>query len=249
MGATSDSAVRVVVVHPDLMGTYGDGGNALVLTQRLAWRGFDVELVQAASDRPVPTDGDLYCLGGGEDGPQARSSSALGATGALASAHQAGAVIFAVCAGLQILGRSFPGADGVVRSGLGIVDLATAKEGRRKVGELVVEPEAALGLPTLTGYENHAGVTRLGEGVRPLGRVVVGTGNGAGDGAEGVVGDRVLGTYMHGPALARNPALADLILGWVVGTLDPLDDREEEALRAERLAAAGAARRWRPSWR
>ena len=107
----------------------------------------------------------------------------------------------------------------------------------------------ALGLPTLTGYENHAGLTELGPGVRPLGRVLAGSGNG-GEGREGAVGGRVVGTYLHGPALARNPALADLLLSWVLGReLAPVDDGDVEQLRRERLAAAfgGRARlrRWR----
>lgn len=117
------------------------------------------------------------------------------------------------------------------------------------MGELVVEAEPGLGLPTLTGYENHAGVTTLGPGARPLGKVLVGRGNDAGDGTEGLVSGRVVGTYLHGPVLARNPALADLLLSWVVGPLDPLDDEEVEALRAERIAAARHShlgpRRWR----
>jgi CobQ-like glutamine amidotransferase family enzyme len=106
------------------------------------------------------------------------------------------------------------------------------------VGELVVDADAGLRLPRLTGYENHAGVTSLGPDSQPLGRVLVGRGNDAGDGSEGAVKGHVVGTYLHGPALARNPALADLVLSWVVGDLDPLDDTEVEALRAERMAAA-----------
>ncbi|MDQ4133221.1 MAG: hypothetical protein M3179_08470, partial [Actinomycetota bacterium] len=102
-----------------------------------------------------------------------------------------------------------------------------------------------------TGYENHAGVTALGPAATPLGRVRVGSGNDAGDGTEGAITGRVVGTYLHGPALARNPALADLVLSWVAGPLSPLDDGEVEALRAERMNAAArlgarTPRRW---WR
>ncbi len=74
----------------------------------------------------------------------------------------------------------------------------------------------AFSLPQLTGFENHGGITELGPDARPLGRVVAGSGNGAG-GVEGVVQGRVVGSYLHGPCLARNPALADLLLSWVVG--------------------------------
>ena len=64
-------------------------------------------------------------------------------------------------------------------------------------------------LPPLTGFENHGGPTTLAEGTIALGRVTAGVGNGGGDGSEGAVRGRVVGTYLHGPVLARNPALAD----------------------------------------
>ena len=103
------------------------------------------------------------------------------------------------------------------------------------------EPERRLGLPPLSGYENHAGVTSVGPERPPSGRVRSGVGNGDGSGTDGVWAGRVFGTYLHGPVLARNPALADRCSGWAVGDLAPLDDRDQLALRAERLAAAGAA--------
>ncbi|MGH9087141.1 MAG: type 1 glutamine amidotransferase [Acidimicrobiales bacterium] len=239
----------VAVLLPDLLGTYGDGGNGVVLARRAAWRGIDTDLVEVSSGTPVPT-ADVYCLGGGEDGPEVRAAAILAEDGALARAHERGAAVLAVCAGFQVAGRTFPGADGRRHEGLGLLDVATTKgPGPRAVGELVADP-AVPGLPPLTGFENHGGATTLGPGARPLGRVVVGVGNGAGEGIEGAVGERVVGTYLHGPVLARNPALADLLLGWAVGTeLAPLDDAEESALRSERLAAASRrGRAWR-SWR
>ena len=152
----------------------------------------------------------------------------------------------AVCAGLQILGTSFVGPDGVQADGLGLVDCATRRgSGPRAVGEIVVEPVAGLGLPALSGYENHAGVTSVGPGASPAGQVRYGVGNGDGSGTDGVWAGRVFGTYLHGPVLARNPALADLLLGWAVGPLASLDDHEEQDLRAERLAASGYASRRR----
>lgn len=241
-------SLSVAVVLPDLLGTYGDGGNGVVLARRAAWRGMAVDLLEVPSGVPMPT-ADLYCLGGGEDGPGVRAAAVL-REGTLSRAHERGAVVLAVCAGFQVAGRSFPGADGRFHEGLGLLDVSTAKgTGRRAVGEVLAEPEVP-GLPTLTGFENHGAVTALGPGVRPLARVLAGVGNGGGDGTEGAVGERVVGTYLHGPVLARNPALADLLLGWAVGEdLAALDDAEEEALRAARLAAArrgrGRLRRWR----
>ena len=239
--------VSIALLFPELLGTYGDGGNATVLAQRLRWRGVPAEVVQVTAGEAVPRSCDLYLMGGGEDGPQALAVRELEASGALPRALDAGAAVFAVCAGYQILGNQFLGPDGSPHPGLGLLDCSTARgRGARRVGELVVDPDPALGLPALTGYENHQGVTTLGPSARPLGRVSVGRGNDAGDGTEGVVGDRVVGTYLHGPALARNPALADLILSWVAGPLDPLDDPEVDALRRERIAAARHPHRPRP---
>lgn len=239
--------MRVVVVHPDLLGTYGDGGNGLILSRRLQWRGFGVELIEAMSGSPVPASGDVYCLGGGEDAAQHRAAAELAAGNPLGQAVDSGGAVLAVCAGFQVLGHRYPSADGQMRDGLGIIDIETRKgTGRRPVGELVVTPSLGLGLPQLSGYENHGGLTTLGPDAQPLGRVDAGIGNGGGDGSEGAVVGRVFGTYMHGPVLARNPALADLILSSVVGTLDPLDDSEAESLRAERLRSVSASRRGGP---
>jgi hypothetical protein len=229
--------LRVVVVYPDLLGTYGDGGNGVVLARRAAWHGIPAELIEARSDAPLPS-GDLYTLGGGEDGPQVQATESLADDGTLSRAVGDGAVVFAVCAGYQIVGTTFPAADGSPVPGLGLLDVATVKGGAsRAVGEIVVD--AHLGsVGQLTGFENHGGVTALGGGVRPLGTVRVGVGNG--DHTDGAFSGRVVGTYLHGPALARNPALADLLLSWATGhdDLAPLDDHREQALRAERLKAA-----------
>jgi CobQ-like glutamine amidotransferase family enzyme len=235
MSANNDRAVRIGLVFPELLGTYGDGGNAVVLAQRLRWRGRSAEIVRIGIDDPFPHDCDVYLLGGGEDAPQTLATTRLAEEG-LAAVVERGAAVFAVCAGLQVLGRSFTGSDGEQQPGLGIVDCITRPKGERQIGELVVEP-TAFDLPLLTGFENHGGITELGPGAVPLGRVKVGHGNGTG-GVEGVVSGHVLGTYLHGPALARNPALADLLLSWVAGPLEPLDEPLVERLRTERLKAA-----------
>ena len=108
-----------------------------------------------------------------------------------------------------------------------------------EVGELVCTPSAGCGLTQpLTGFENHGGRTELGPDARPLATVDRGVGNGTPDRAEGVLQGHIAGTYMHGPALARNPALADLLISWAVGTAVPaIDDSWPTKLRSERLAA------------
>lgn len=228
-----ESAVRICVPYPELLGTYGDGGNGVVLAQRLRWRGFAAETVSPPLDEPLPQSCDVYLLGGGEDAPQTLATDHL-RTHDLAAIVDRGAVVLAVCAGLQLLGRSFTDAAGATVAGLGMLDCATRPKGSRMIGEIVVEA-TAFALPRLTGFENHGGITELGPEAVALGRVVSGSGNGTG-GVEGVVQGRVVGTYLHGPCLARNPALADLLLSWVLDeTLDPIDDAVVDVLRGERL--------------
>ena len=230
--------LRLVWIYPDLLSTYGDRGNVLVLERRARLRGLPVELLEVNSDQRVPPDGHIYLMGGGEDLPQTLATRRLQADGGLHQAERQGAVLFAVCAGYQMLGVEFGGADDQAVAGLGLLDIRSGRGERRAVGEIVADVDPALNVPVLSGFENHQGVTRLGPRVRPLARTTLGVGNG--DGTEGAYAGRVLGTYLHGPALVRNPGLADLLLSWVVGPLPPLPPQAEELavrLREERLAA------------
>ena len=232
------SAIRLVWVYPDLLSTYGDRGNLIVLARRARLRGLGIEIAEVNSDQRVPVDGDIYLLGGGEDLPQVLAARRLRAGGGLLAAAGRGAVVFAVCAGYQIIGTEFGGPEGEPVPGLGLLDLRSGRGQRRGVGEITADVDPALGVERLTGFENHQGTTVRGPGVKPLATVLTGVGNG--DGTEGAYAGRILGTYLHGPALVRNPALADLLLGWVAGTLPAVDPRHEELvvnLRRERLAA------------
>jgi lipid II isoglutaminyl synthase (glutamine-hydrolysing) len=244
MTPARDSAVRVGLVYPELLGTYGDRGNAVVLVQRLRWRGHDAELVEVTAGEPIPNSLDVYLFGGGEDDPQVMASAGMRASrAAIQRSRAGGASILAVCAGFQLIGHSYEAADGTMIDGLGLVDAVTRAGPNRLIGELVVEPGPPL--PVLTGFENHGGRTTLGPGERPLGRVLAR--NGSGGDTEGLLGERLIGTYMHGPVLPRNPALADHILSWVVGDLAPVDSTREEQLRAARIHA-GSARGMRKWW-
>lgn len=235
------SSLRLIWVYPDLLSTYGDRGNLLVLERRARLRGITVDSVQVNADQPVPRSGDIYLMGGGEDLPQILAARRLRADGGLNAAAQAGAVVLAVCAGYQVIGEQFGGVEGEPVDGLSILDIRSGRGDRRAVGEVAADVDPELGVPRLTGFENHQGVTRRGAGARPLARVTHGVGNG--DGTEGAYAGRVLGTYLHGPALVRNPGLADLLLTWATGPLAPLDAADENwarHLREERLMAVQA---------
>lgn len=241
--------VRVALVFPSVLGTYGDGGNATVLVERLRWRGLAAEIVVVGIDDELPTQVDLYVLGGGEDSAQTLAVSRLRTT-TLSRAAANGTPIFAVCAGFQILGESFLDGHGAIHAGLGIIDCRTDRlPGPRAVGELLGDA-TDVGTGTVTGYENHGGRTVLGPAARPFATVRHGVGNGDAR-ADGAIQGSVVATYLHGPALARNPALADRLLSSVCGPLTEVDDADAVELRRERLAAlrrAGPAR-WRRQWR
>jgi hypothetical protein len=241
--------VRIALIFPSVLGTYGDGGNASVLAQRLRWRGLAADVIDVGIDEPVPEQADMYVLGGGEDSAQTLAVSKL-AVGALARAVDAGKPLFAVCAGFQILGETFLDGQGNVHAGLGLLDCRTDRlDGPRAVGELLGESTVG-DVGTVTGYENHGGRTVLGPSARPFATVRGGVGNGAA-GVDGAVQGSVVATYLHGPALARNPALADALLSRVAEPLPALNDSEENELRRERIAALNRAKvtRWRRQWR
>jgi CobQ-like glutamine amidotransferase family enzyme len=222
----------VVVLYPELLGTYADRGNALAVRHRARLRGLDAEIVTVHPEDPVPAGADLYLLGGAEDATMVTALDLLRRQPALGRALDAGACALGVCAGFQLLGRVFAAVDGRPVEGLGHLDIRSSRlTGPRAVGEVAVDSPL---VGELQGFENHRGDARLGPGTTPLGAVVHGVGNGH-DGSEGAVQGNVVGTYLHGPVLVRNPALADLLLSRIVGRpLPPVADELVERLRAER---------------
>ncbi|MCV7259628.1 type 1 glutamine amidotransferase [Mycobacterium shimoidei] len=229
--------VRIGLVLPDVMGTYGDSGNAVVLRQRLLLRGIDAEIVEITLSEPVPESLDLYTLGGAEDYAQRLATRHLIKHPGLQRAAARGAPVLAICAAIQVLGQWYETSAGERVDGVGLIDATTSPQPKRTIGEVVSKPLLDGLAEPLTGFENHRGGTALGPAASPLGAVRRGAGNRAGGGFDGVVQGSVVATYMHGPCLARNPELADLLLSRVVGDLPPLELPEVELLRRERLRA------------
>lgn len=231
-----ESTVDIGLLLPDVLGTYSDAGNATILAQRLRWRGIPAEVRTITAHDVPPASCAVYLLGGGEDTAQLFAADWLRRHRELRQALETRAVTLAVCAGLQILGQSMTDSRGKHYPGLGLLDITTAPGRQRSVGEVITRcsiPEVG----SLTGFENHRGLTTLGSGAAPLGLVITGTGNGTGarggrQHTEGVLTDRIVGTYLHGPVLARNPALADHILHRVTGqSLPSLELPDQAALR------------------
>ena len=225
------AALTVVNLLPRLMGTYGDTGNELALAFRLRQRGINAGFLRIEAGQPIPTSADLYLLGGGEDRAQPLAADLIAEP--LARALAEGAYVFAVCAGFQILGRAFTDSRGRAHDGLGVLDAVTAPMPDRAVGEVIVNP--SLPVDAIVGFENHRGGTTLGPGAKPIGHVLEGVGNGDPQRSEGATQGRILATYLHGPVLALNPTLADLVLSHVVGPLEPIDDSYAERARSRRL--------------
>lgn len=238
--------LTIGLVLPDVLGTYGDDGNALVLRQRARMRGIDAEVKQLRYGDAIPESLDIYTVGGGEDTAQILAAQHLAADGGLKRASEAGRPILAICAGLQVLGTNFRAAGRMV-DGLGLIDATTSSLGKRTIGEVASTPLIDGLTAPLTGFENHMGATILGSDASPLGRLTRGVGNCDAHGSrnpddvgvEGAMQGSIIATYMHGPALARNPELADLLLaramGVAVDELAPLDIDCVDQLRKERL--------------
>jgi len=229
--------LTIVEVYPGSMFPQGDGGNLRALEHRARARGVDVETLPAPVGDPLP-EGDLYVLQGAEDEDQPVVAGRLREEGTLARAAAAGKVVVGIGAGYEILGKAFDPPEGVHTEGLGLLDVRTTL-GEHVDNRVVTRPSPRLGLPALVGYEWHRGRSTLGPEATPLAEVEIGVCNGCVPPTDGAVQGHVLGTYLHGPLLPRNPELTDLLLGWALGVeLEPLPSEFAERARRERIAEA-----------
>jgi lipid II isoglutaminyl synthase (glutamine-hydrolysing) len=246
------TTIRVGHLYPDYLNIYADRGNIAVLACRAAWRGHEIEVAPLGmDDEVVPGRHDLYYVGGGQDREQMLVAENLASKAQpLREAVANGAALLAVCGGYQLLGRKYRGFHGEDMPGSGLLPLETVAGDRRMIGDVLIECELEPGdRRTLAGFENHAGRTILDPGAEPLGRVLAGFGNDGESGLEGCRAGRVIGTYLHGPLLPRNPWLADWLLAQALAhrtggdppSLAPLPDALES--QAHEVAAARARRR------
>ena len=235
--------LRVCALYPELMNIYADRGNIAVLRARCEWRGVGFELGSASVGESLdPEAHDLFYIGGGQDRDQAAVAHDMsqGKSEAIHAAAGRGAALLAVCGGYQLLGHSYAMGDEEL-PGIGLVDLRTVRsEGPRLIGNCAIEADLGGGPRVIAGFENHGGRTHLGEGAKPLGKVLSGHGNNGDDGYEGVRAGNVVGTYLHGPLLPKNVWLADWLIEAALDTkLEPLDDAMEDAAHASARRAAG----------
>lgn len=224
------------------MNIYGDRGNVIALSRRASWRGIPVTVREIGMGEPIPEDVDLFFWGGGQDQEQVAVADDLqGKKGAaLRAVLDDGAAMLAVCGGYQLLGHEYRPYDSAPLPGIGYFDMVSVAGPERFIGNVVVESEWG----DLVGFENHSGLTTLGPGVAPMGRVRVGHGNNGHDGTEGARRRNAVGCYLHGSLLPKNPALADWLVERALErrhgpvSLKPLSNRVEETAHASAVERA-----------
>jgi lipid II isoglutaminyl synthase (glutamine-hydrolysing) len=232
--------ITLVHLYPREMNIYGDTGNVIVLNRRLQWRHLDVRVVPINVGDPLPDDADILLGGGGQDAAQGEIGADFATRGAqLRAMADDGVVMLTICGSYQMLGHEFITQEGRHIKGVGVLDVITRGQHERLIGNNFVDTPAA---GRLVGYENHSGMTELGPGVRALGSTQLGRGNNGKDRTEGALRDNVIGSYLHGPVLAKSPRFADDLLRRALrrrgmsDELEPLDD--ELADGAARVAVS-----------
>lgn len=245
----ADRHLVIAHLYPAHMNLYGDRGNVLALRRRAEWRGFTVTVEDVGpGDELDLSTVDVLFIGGGEDRHQELvAADFVGRGPDLSAAFADGLPTLAICGGYQLLGHRYEAADGRWLAGVGWFDVETRSGDGRAVGDVVIDCRLGVEPRTLVGFENHGGRTFLGAGQEPLGRVLAGQGNNGQDRTEGAVRERVVGTYLHGSLLPKNPHLADWLLSEALNfrtgraDLDPLDANLEFAAHeamVERLIGA-----------
>lgn len=206
--------ITICHLYPEHLNLYGDRGNILALIQRARRHGLTVNLIQLQpGDKINLRLCDIFFMGGGQDYEQKLVAEDFRERRhELQQAVDRGMVILAICGSYQLLGRYYATSSGERITGLGIIDLYTEAGKKRMIGNIITSCDLWSPPRTLVGFENHAGMTFLGPSVKPLGRVIKGFGNNGLDKTEGVVYRNVIGTYLHGALLPKNPWLTDYLL-------------------------------------
>ncbi len=209
MSAPSKGEIHLVHLYPREMSIYGDLGNTRCLAARLRWHGYTPIVHDHGPGDPWPERADVILGGGGQDSGQVRVTQDLDAhADRLRDLAVAGVPMLMVCGMYQLFGKAFTTIEGTVLPGLGLLDVTTQGNDTRMIGPVVLDTEFG----NVVGYENHSGSTELGQGQRPFGTVLHGSGNNRTDKVEGARIHNVVATYLHGPVLPANPTLADGLL-------------------------------------
>ncbi|MFZ1360585.1 MAG: glutamine amidotransferase [Candidatus Saccharimonadales bacterium] len=202
--------LRILQLYPRNMNIYGDTGNALVLMRRAKWHGYIPELISYDMGDAFPKNVDMIIGGGGQDSGQTVIQADLLTIGdTLKTLADGGTPMLMICGLYQLFGRFFKTSDGRTIQGIGILDAETQAGPERLIGNIVTHSEQ---FGDIIGYENHSGQTSLGEQAQPLATIIKGAGNNGQDDTEGARYNNVLGSYLHGSLLPKNPAIADFLI-------------------------------------
>lgn len=205
--------LRICHLYGNLMNTYGDNGNLLMLQYRAKKLGYEVETTLISLEEDFNAeDFDIVMFGGGQDFEQTVVARDLqNKKESLIQYIEDNGVVVAICGGFQLLGRYYVNASGERLNGISAIDVCTNGQfPSRLIGDIEIFNEE-FG-ETYLGYENHIGRTYLGKNMKPLGKVVKGFGNNEEDHVEGCHYKNVFCSYFHGPILVRNQHLADRII-------------------------------------
>lgn len=221
-------------LYPDLLNLYGDRGNIQCLMKRCIWRGIEAETIAFELNDTIDFSNlDIVLLGGGSDREQMLVCEKLKEIQKDFKEYvEQDGVVIAICGGYQLLGNYYKTAQGMIQ-GLSLVDMYTEQGDSRLIDNIVLQSDL-FEMPVV-GFENHGGRTFIGDN-KPLGKVLYGSGNDGKSGYEGVVYRNVIGTYLHGPLLPKNPQLADELILRALRrkygkdiVLASLDDSQEKA--------------------
>ena len=227
--------IDVMSLYPKDMNIYGDSGNVLVVLRRLALYGYEPRLHAYNQGDEWPERVDMILGGGGQDTGQKKITGDLfKRAGRLRDLAADGTPMLMICGLYQLFGEYFETVDGSRLDGIGVIGAYTVGQETRMIGNLT---ETSADFGKIIGYENHSGQTFLREGVQPLDHVEAdGTGNNGEDHTEGARVNNVIGTYMHGSLLPKNPAIADFLIRTAVerryGTFDPVAVGQTSAQKA-----------------
>ncbi len=204
-----NQTLKIAHLFPDLLNLYGDRGNIITMKNRLLWRGIGAEVQEYGIDDEIDLAGtDIVFCGGGSDREQLIVCQYLNRIRENVKAYvEDGGTLLAVCGSYQLLGHYYQLEKEKIE-GLSVLDLYTESGKKRLIGNVVLQSEK---FGKVVGFENHAGRTYI-NGLTPFGKVLYGNGNNGKDGYEGVIYKNVIGTYLHGPLLPKNPVLCDHIL-------------------------------------
>jgi CobQ-like glutamine amidotransferase family enzyme len=202
--------ITVLQLYPNDMNIYGDYGNVLVIQRRLEWYGYEPRVIHYNVGDTFPEDVDIIIGGGGQDSGQEVVHADLIKIGPkLKTLAEKNVPMLMICGLYQLFGNFFKTLDGKMLTGIGVLDVETLGTRERLIGNIVTHNEL---FGDIIGYENHSGQTFLGKNAEPFATVIKGAGNNMKDGHEGARYKNVIGTYLHGSILPKNPKLADFLI-------------------------------------